>query len=88
MEGHIAKACRSKGEPAKSKSAQKRAGTGGQATWVQADRKSDSADDALEYSMVYKVKDSEARLITVHLQINGIHLQNGGRYRCHGLYNL
>ena len=73
--GHIAKACRSKGEPAKSKSARKRAGTGGRAKWVQADKESDCAEDELEDSMVYKIKDSEARPITVHLHINGIHLK-------------
>ena len=73
--GHIAKACRSKGEPAKSKFARKRAETGGRAKWVQADKESDCAEDELEDSMVYKIKDSEARPITVHLHINGIHLK-------------
>ena len=41
---------------------------------MQADRESDCADDALEDSMVCKIKDSEARPITVHLQISGIRL--------------
>ena len=69
------KACCLKGEPAKSKSAWKRAGTGGRAKWVQADNESDCAEDEVEDSMVYKIKDSEARPITVHLHINGIHLK-------------
>ena len=37
-------------------------------------RESYSADDALEDSMVYKIKDSEAQPITVHLHINRIRL--------------
>ena len=55
--------CHSKGEPAKSKSARKRAGTGGRAKYVQAARQSDSADDALEDSMMYKIKDSQVKLV-------------------------
>ena len=41
---------------------------------MQADAESDSADDTLEDSMVCKIKDSEARPITVQLHINGIPL--------------
>ena len=41
---------------------------------MQADRESDSTDDALEDHMVCKIKDSEARPITVQLHVNGIRL--------------
>ncbi len=70
--GHIARVCRSKEAPPKGK-ALKKSGPGGprRTKWVQADRESDSADDTLEDAMVYKVKSSEARPITVKLLING-----------------